>query len=70
MQRDKSITETPTGRSIRAFARAVGLGRTTLYQLPAEQRPRSLRFGRRRVVVVEQPAEWLQRVGRRIAEGE
>jgi len=63
MAQKHSITETPTGRSVAAFAHAVGYGRTSIYELPPELQPQSIKLGRRRIIV-EQPADWLQRVGR------
>jgi predicted DNA-binding transcriptional regulator AlpA len=43
------------------FASACGFSRTTLYALPEEQRPRSVKVGHARVIV-ETPAAWLQRL--------
>lgn len=51
------------GWRVRDFCAATSLARSTFYALPAEQRPRTIHIGKRRVVV-EPPSAWLARVGR------
>lgn len=48
------------GLSIREWCKALGLGRSTFYVLPAK--PRFVKIGRR-VIVSEPPAAWLKRMG-------
>ncbi len=43
------------------YAAAIGISRSMLYALPAEMRPRSVKFGIARVFV-EPPAEFLARL--------
>ena len=43
------------------FARACGFSRSTLYALPEDQQPQSIKIGRARVII-ETPAAFLQRL--------
>lgn len=49
------------GRTPNQFAKQVGLGRSTLYNLPADCQPDSFKIGKR-VVVIEDPATWIARM--------
>ena len=49
------------GRSVAEFAEAVGLGRASIYILPPEQAPESIKIGKRRIII-EQPRAWLERI--------
>jgi hypothetical protein len=65
MEFPKTVTPVPTTRAgwtIDDFAAATGISRSMIYALPAERQPKSLKFGRRRVIV-EQPADYLARLG-------
>lgn len=44
-----------------SFARAIDKSRSWLYALPAELRPRSIKFGRNRLIV-ESPQNFLRRL--------
>jgi excisionase family DNA binding protein len=46
--------------SISEFCAAVGISRTTFYALPANERPREMRVGPKRVLISRQAAEdWI-----------
>ena len=60
---NKDAIPAPVGHRVGAFVRAVGISRSGLYALPADQRPRSVAIGRRRIIT-EAPAAWLARVGK------
>jgi len=47
----------------RAWCRDAGISRTKLYELAAEQQPRSVVVGRMRLIT-ESPREWATRIGR------
>ena len=53
---------TRIGWRISQFCRAAGIGRSTFYALPKEQKPRSVKMGRSRIIV-EAPTVWLRRIG-------
>ena len=61
--RDEPLTNERAGWAVRQWCAATSISRSTLYALPPETQPRSITFGRRRIVV-EAPVDWLQRVGR------
>lgn len=63
MQPAQSPQEKPAGRRPPAFCALAGIGRTTLYTLPAELRPKSVLIGKCRIIT-EDPGEWLARVAR------
>lgn len=49
------------GYSIPEWCRAVGISRASYYNLPPEQQPRTARIGRRHIVI-ESPADFLNRI--------
>ena len=49
------------GRSATDFALEAGIGRSTIYTLPADCWPEHVRIGNR-IVIVETPAAWLARM--------
>jgi hypothetical protein len=50
------------------FAVAIGISRTTLYELPADLQPHSVRIGSARIII-EKPDEYLRRLATIQAEG-
>ena len=60
---DKKVRTTAprAGYKFEEFARAVSLSRAYLYGLPPELRPRSVKFGSRRVII-EKPEDYLARI--------
>lgn len=52
---------TKAGYRISEFAAACGMGRRTIYDLPPELRPKSIKIGHARIIV-ESPREYLQRL--------
>jgi len=52
------------GRSPEQFAQQAGIGRTTIYLLPDDAKPLHVRIGER-LVIVEHPRDWLQRMRER-----
>jgi len=63
----KSATPTeapraPVGLSQKEFARLAGVGYSSLFAYPPERKPRSIRVGRR-VIIIESPEAWLIRMG-------
>lgn len=51
------------GRPIPEWASLAGISRSTFYALPAQYRPRTVKIGKR-LVIIEGPAEWLDRMAR------
>lgn len=51
----------PVGRSVDDFCRVTGAGRTSLYTLPSDLQPESVKVGKRRIII-EDPLAWLRRV--------
>jgi hypothetical protein len=51
----------PAGHSVRNWCRAAGFSKATLYTLPFELQPVSVKIGKRRIVI-EQPADYLRRI--------
>ena len=49
------------GWSVEEFCQLTALGRSKLYELPPDQQPASVHFGRRRVIT-EPPAAYLARI--------
>lgn len=49
-------------RSVRQFAKACGFSVATFYNLGDADRPKTVKVGIR-VLVIESPSEWLQRIG-------
>lgn len=43
------------------YADAIGLGRSTLYELPASMQPASVKFGSVRIII-EEPGAYLRRI--------
>ena len=56
-----SFPATKAGFRVSEFARACGLGRRTIYDLPPEKWPKSIKIGHARIIV-ESPREYLQRL--------
>lgn len=48
--------------SISEFCQAAGISRSMFYALPADQRPREMRVGKRRLIPASAVNEWLSRV--------
>jgi hypothetical protein len=59
--RKKAQALARAGSSVNQFCDAVGYCRATLYNLPSELRPFSVKIGRRRIII-EQPADYLARL--------
>jgi hypothetical protein len=57
------LPDPPVGRRVPAFCAVTGIGRTTLFTLPAELRPASVLIGKCRIIT-EDPREWLARIAR------
>ena len=53
----------PVGLSIREWSSQVGIAASSFYLIEPSARPRQLKVGRR-VVVIESPREWLERMSR------
>jgi hypothetical protein len=56
-----TVSSTQAGRSMETFAHEVDLHRATLYALPEELQPESVKIGRRRIII-ESPEAWLKRM--------
>ncbi len=54
------------GWSIPEWCRAVGISRASYYNLPPGQQPRTAHIGRRHIVI-EAPADFLNRIAKRAA---
>ena len=52
----------PAGYNIIDWCRAVGIGRSKFYYLPPEELPRSVRLGKRTVIILESPHDYLERM--------
>jgi len=61
MQEPVTTAPARAGWDIPSYCAACGFSRATFYNLPDESRPRSLKLGRRRIVV-EPPAAFLARL--------
>lgn len=55
------VTSEKAGWSISDYCLLTDIGRTKLYTMPADQQPRSVKVGRRKVII-EPPREYLQRL--------
>lgn len=55
------VASPAVGHRPKAFAKAIGISKSTLYALPAHLQPRSMKFGRARIIT-EDPAAYLARV--------
>ena len=56
-----ATTAEPAGWSIPLWCAKVGFSRATYYNLTDKQRPRSLKLGKRHIII-EQPSEYLARL--------
>ncbi len=56
-----SDSSAKAGFSIREWCSLVGLGVSTLYTLPSDERPHTVKL-RGRVIVIETPADYLSRI--------
>lgn len=54
-------TKHKVGWSPREFSALTSIGRSTVYELPADLRPESIRIGKR-IIIVEAPADYLARI--------
>lgn len=50
------------GYRLRDWCSQTSIARSTFYTLPVDKQPKSITFGRRRIIV-ESPSAWLARVG-------
>lgn len=48
--------------TVAEFCRSIGISRAFFYKLPAEQRPKIIRLGRRVLIAREAAAEWRRRM--------
>lgn len=62
----KEAERTVNPQPIADWCREANVGRTTLYNLPPELKPRMIRLGRL-VRVIESPAAWARRVAEKSA---
>ncbi len=60
-QREAQTQIATAGHTIEAWCPRVPIARATYYQLPQDARPKSLKIGRR-VLILESPADWLKRM--------
>ncbi len=58
------VSPAPAGRSIDQFVREAGICRASYYNLPTDCQPRSVKIGKRRIVI-ESPTGWLERMAER-----
>lgn len=58
---ETSTSSSGTGQSLKDWAHDAGIGLSTFYTIPAEQRPHSVKIGRRNIITEPAP-EWLQRM--------
>jgi len=58
---DTQSKPAPAGRSIDEWSREVGICRATAYLLEEECQPRSVKIGKRRLII-EAPSDWLARM--------
>jgi len=56
-----TVTGDRAGWSIPSYCAACGFSRATFYNLTDEQRPRSLKLGKRHIII-EPPADYLARL--------
>ena len=63
MQTSAFVEDPPrAGWHVDPWCRSAGVSRVTVYTLPPDQRPESIKIGRRRLII-ESPDAWLRRVG-------
>lgn len=58
---DLHESSTGAGQSVKEWAEDAGIGASTFYTIPQEQRPHSVNIGRRKIITEPAP-EWLKRV--------
>lgn len=68
-QMNKDIHANRAGWSIPDWCASVNLARATLYTLPANLQPASVKIGKRRIIT-EQPADYLKRLANATAHAE
>jgi hypothetical protein len=56
-----SSPESQCGFTLAAWCESTSISRPKLYTLPPELQPRSIKIGRRRIII-EAPADYLQRI--------
>ena len=59
-----AIPAATAGSTIESWCPRVPIARSTFYQLPEDIRPKSLKIGRR-VLILESPDAWLKRMSER-----
>jgi hypothetical protein len=57
----ETSTETRAGWPVRAWCASTTLSAATLYALPLDKWPASVKLGKRRIII-EGPADWLRRM--------
>jgi hypothetical protein len=60
--RKRALAITKAGWSVDEFTQACGVGRNAYWDLPPEQRPKSVRLSERRLIIIERPEDWLARM--------
>jgi len=55
------IATARAGYPVRKWLAETSISRSYLYALPPEQQPRSVKLGRRRIII-ETPGDWLKRI--------
>lgn len=61
-KKKSAVPVAQVGRRPEEFARACGISRATLYRLPPELRPKSVKLAQARIII-EDPAAFLERLG-------
>jgi hypothetical protein len=61
-KKKSAVPVVQAGHRPEEFARACGFSRATLYRLPAELRPKSVKLAQARIII-EDPAAFLARLG-------
>ena len=60
---DAQTASAQAGRPIPEWSALAGISRSTYYALPSQYRPRTVKIGKR-LVIIESPAEWLERMAK------
>jgi len=58
---EKIVEELKAGFAIPEWCLAVGIGRSNFYVLPGQLRPRSVKIGKRHIII-EAPKDYLERI--------
>ena len=59
----ETSTETRAGWPVRAWCASTNVSAATLYTLPLDKWPASVKIGKRRIII-EAPDAWLRRMGK------